>query len=311
LQKKEVLNLSSIFSSVVKSESKNKGSVKKENGKNILAQGQSMQGGANSLILFTRETSGVINNPVNCPDGWTDVFKGFYGYGPLFLGVFAYDWTNGGIDEGWGPGWVYPNNPPEPQPQEDPPPPPEGTPPIPGPGDDIDGNIPPGRFRGPSGGGTKPDDPPNDPPPPPEPGGPITPGGGPPIPLIEDSDGNPLPRTPEERHPPHDPDFPVPPAPDLGNPFSGFGKVKHKKIFTGISSSLINEAKAQAQLPLTYTYYLSDVAITGASVCSYDYDAVVDQHLTYQNFSIDEASTSLMASACDGYECNRCKICVK
>lgn len=246
----------------------------------IYAQGQSTQGGSNSLIMFTKEVGGVPEDPIACPTGWTEVV---YGYGPHYIALFNYDWLNLGGWDSFGFWWV--------------PPPPTG------------GGVP-------TGGGAPPPDSrdPTDPPPPPEPEPVPTPGGGPPIPGEEDQEGNPL--DPEDRvsnggdgGPPWSNGADGRGGDQQGSPPEG-SLIQRKSFVLGdFFSGLIKTAQAQ----VAYTYILKDVAIGSDSICSFNSLAVIDEQNLYRNnaYGTVVPKTVTFADACTATECNRCRICVK
>ena len=81
---------------------------------NVLAAGGPGSGGG-SLVVYGKSVGGaVVGGDLTCPSGWNPVMTG---YGPHFLGVFAYDWYQngtGGTGGGFASGGSTPAPPPSP-----------------------------------------------------------------------------------------------------------------------------------------------------------------------------------------------------
>jgi hypothetical protein len=259
----------------------------------VYAQTAGFGGGSGMLVTHYKEVTppggtAVGGNAALCPSGWTTVLEG---YGPHYIGVITYGLLTNGTEQGWYDWWWYPGDPggsykgpnsedpPESRPPEDPPPPAEPPPPDPFPPPDPP--IPQRTYE--------------DPPPPPEAPGPITPSG----PDAPSKPGN-------------DPAGAKPVTFWASQFFvdAETGRVKNK-----ITSSLINEARAQVLLP-GQEYFTKDIAIGSDSVCSDSENVIVPFSKMYTNI-LTPVTWSAESSACftdstSGIKtCNRCRVCIK
>lgn len=287
------------------------GGDEKDAGRNndtILAQGQSMQGGKNQLTIFYKTINdiathgGYATTTPSCPSGWSTFVDG---YGPHYIGMFAYDW-NGSNGGGGFSGW-YPPFPGDPGGSYSPGREPEDPPPPPEPGG---GGIPPDEGPPPTTGGPG--------------GGPTTPGGGyypgedvpPPYPGPVGPDGEPLggeeggpgPQFgPEGPRPWLPGDLPSGERPETPTRAGGTqGSSLHKSNIASLLDVFLK--KATAQQP--YVYELSSLDLEGSSICSTSQRVVVDTRQMYQN-GYTTSPQSLFADACYSTNCNRCLICTK